>query len=558
MKRLRGGVVLLLTVCLVMMAGCDFPFPLQTEAEAQPNKWDRLAEEKNEALNLKKLKLEAYGEQVEADLASPAYREFAVNSRFSLQGSVKKYQQFQSDFVWVEVKKEGVGGDEGKFSYYIPLNDGNFEQWVQLHDGEGVYRVTVRFPSNAEANRFYDVARMKVHNVNPQLERDIAMTQVGQSSGLQIEQPATGYQEADRNIALKGSLPQTVERLMVQVEKGEETWEHIIPVRDGTFDSKIPLLFGKGVHQIKLLTPDPSKDNMYNEAAKLWLDNQSEQKREPVEYFRHYEERGVQLEMPLAGGEQADMKTRIRGRIDPNAPDAAKTKHLIIQTKKDGEQATYIIPVENYRFDDSFWLRFGKGTYEVTVNVPEITTEQRDYFRFFGVARFTVHNDNDNDQRNLLPSRGIQSDSNEIRSLAQQLTADKQSDREKALAIYQYVAQNISYDVNKFKTDAFEYDDSALKTLREKKGVCQDYSFLAIALMRSIDMEARFVEGVAEGNRHAWVDVKVDGKWITMDPTWGSGYLDAQERFVKKYSTEYFDPNPTQFSQTHKRTGIMY
>ncbi len=53
---------------------------------------------------------------------------------------------------------------------------------------------------------------------------------------------------------------------------------------------------------------------------------------------------------------------------------------------------------------------FGKGTYEVTVNVPEITDQQRDYFRFFGVARFTVNNTADQDLRNRLPSRGIQSD----------------------------------------------------------------------------------------------------------------------------------------------------
>ncbi|MDR6225898.1 transglutaminase domain-containing protein [Desmospora profundinema] len=558
MKRLRGCGVFLLAVCLMVTAGCEPLWPFQTEAEAQPNEWDRLADQKNESLNLKKLKLEAYGKQVGVKLQSPAYQEFAVNSRFPITGSVEKILQLQADFAWVEVEKEGDSGDDSKFSYYIPLDDGQFDQWIQLHKGEGIYQVTVRLPSEAEANHFYDVAQMKVHNVNPRVERDIAMTRVGQSSGLAFEQPASGFGEASGSIALKGSLPKDMERLMVQVEKGTEKWEHVVPVRDGRFDTQIPLLYGKGVHRVTVLTPDPSKKNLFNEAAKLWVDNQSNQKREPVEYFRHYEERGVQLEMPLAGGGRADMKARIRGRIDPQAPQAAETKHLIVQTKKDGEQATYIIPVENYRFDDTFWLRFGKGTYEVTVNVPEITSEKRDYFRFFGVARYTVHNETDKDQRNLLPSRGIQSDSGEIRSLAKNLIAGKGTEREKALAIYEYVSKQIHYDVTKFKTDAFEYDDSALKTLREKKGVCQDYSFLAIALLRSIGMEARFVEGVADGNRHAWVEVKVDGNWITMDPTWGAGYLDGQDRFVQKYTTRYFDPNPGEFSKTHKRTGVMY
>ena len=106
----------------------------------------------------------------------------------------------------------------------------------------------------------------------------------------------------------------------------------------------------------------------------------------------------------------------------------------------------------------------------------------------------------------------------------------KTNDREKARAIYDYVAQNVTYDVQKYKNDEFRWDDSALKTLELKSGVCQDYAFLAIALLRASDIEARFVEGRAGGGvfpgRHAWVEAKVDGSWLTMDPTWASGYLE--------------------------------
>ena len=45
----------------------------------------------------------------------------------------------------------------------------------------------------------------------------------------------------------------------------------------------------------------------------------------------------------------------------------------------------------------------------------------------------------------------------------------------------------------------FRWDDSALKTLELKSGVCQDYAFLATALLRASDIEARFVEGRAGG-----------------------------------------------------------
>lgn len=112
--------------------------------------------------------------------------------------------------------------------------------------------------------------------------------------------------------------------------------------------------------------------------------------------------------------------------------------------------------------------------------------------------------------------------------------------------------------MQKYRNDEFALDDSALKTLKQRKGVCQDYSFLAIALLRSIGMEARFVEGIADGVRHAWVEVKVDGRWLTMDPTWGSGYLNANGWFVKRYTPKYFDPSPAEFRKTHTRTGVMY
>ena len=193
------------------------------------------------------------------------------------------------------------------------------------------------------------------------------------------------------------------------------------------------------------------------------------------------------------------MKYRIAGSIDPQAPDASRTTHLIVQTKKDGEEATYFIPVNNYRFDGEFWLRFGPGEYEVTVNVPEITDERRDYFRFYSVAEFTVINTAQEDMRNLLPSRGIQSDAPEIKELAERLTAGKKSDRSKAKAIYDFVAKNITYDVQSTGTTIRpgRQRPEDLETGRE----CVRTSFL-IALLRSIGW--RPVSSRYRRVRHAW------------------------------------------------------
>lgn len=547
------------TVLTMLTAGCSLLTPLETNAKPQQSKWDRIAEKTNEDMDLQRLNLQSYAEQVGATLSSPTYRKFAVNSKVRIAGEVDRYQDLQSDLVWIEVKKTGKGADQESFSYYAPLKNGKFNRKIQLFAGKGKYQVTVRLPSQQEKDRYYDLARFDVININPHLKKDIAYTRMGHKLDLQLSQPKTGLLKAENRLQLKGSFRgEGTQRLMVRVEKGSERWEHLVQTDAGRFTAQVPLLYGKGLHKITLLTPDDQRKRYYHEAASLWVYQKSGQKQKPIEYFRHYEERGIKLESPLTGGGTGNMKYRIKGKIDPEAPDSNKTRHLIVQTKKDGQEATYIIPVKNYQFDHTFWLRFGPGEYEVTVNVPEITEERRDYFRFFGVARFTVNNSAQEDLRNLLPSRGIQSDSESIRKLAEKLTKGRTGDREKALAIYEYVSKNIRYDVQKYKNDEFEYDDSAIKTLQDRSGVCQDYSFLAVALLRSIDMETRFVEGYAEGSRHAWVEVLVDGKWLTMDPTWGSGYLNQQDQFISRYTTKYFDPDSGEFAKTHKRTGVMY
>jgi hypothetical protein len=45
---------------------------------------------------------------------------------------------------------------------------------------------------------------------------------------------------------------------------------------------------------------------------------------------------------------------------------------------------------------------------------------------------------------------------------------------------------------------------------------------------------------------------------VTMDPTWGSGHITPDGRFVKRLDMQFFDPLPDEFKRTHKRTGVSY
>jgi len=347
---------------------------------------------------------------------------------------------------------------------------------------------------------------------------------------------------------------------MLQLKKDSDIWKHMVPVENGQFSTDIPLFYGKGVHQLEIMVPDGEREDYYQLASTFYIDNASERVMQPLEYYTAYKERGVTLESPQYGGDEAEGTYSVKGKIDPEADFGQETTHIYVTTKKGEDEALDVIPVEDYEFDGSFYLRFGPGEYEVTLSVPEIQEENTDFFRYYGFAKFEVTASAE-DKRDLLPSRGVQSDAPEIIKLSEELTAGKDSNREKALAIYEYVAKNVTYDVQRYKNNEFEWDDSALKTLDSMTGVCQDYAYLAIALMRASGVEARYVEGRAgspwPGN-HAWVEANLDDQWIEMDPTWGSGYIDGDDKFVAAYNEDYFDPNPDEFKKTHSRTGVRY
>jgi len=65
--------------------------------------------------------------------------------------------------------------------------------------------------------------------------------------------------------------------------------------------------------------------------------------------------------------------------------------------------------------------------------------------------------------------------------------------------------------------------DSAVDTLLARRGVCRDFGHLTIALLRALNVPARYVSCWAPGLRpmefHAVVEAYVDDRWVLLDPT---------------------------------------
>ena len=103
----------------------------------------------------------------------------------------------------------------------------------------------------------------------------------------------------------------------------------------------------------------------------------------------------------------------------------------------------------------------------------------------------------------------------EIVALARQLTEGLTNTLDKAVAIYNYVRDEIPYN--------YYYDTKygAVGTLHAKKGNCVDQSHLSAALYRAVGIPTRYVHGICEFSGefegHVWTQVLIDNTWVVSD-----------------------------------------
>ena len=90
------------------------------------------------------------------------------------------------------------------------------------------------------------------------------------------------------------------------------------------------------------------------------------------------------------------------------------------------------------------------------------------------------------------------------------------SDRDKAVALFNYVRDNIAY--------SFYYNTQkgAEGTLIAGSGNCCDQAQLLVAMARAVGLTVRFATGYCTFSSgsygHVWVQFYIDGTWINADP----------------------------------------
>ena len=139
----------------------------------------------------------------------------------------------------------------------------------------------------------------------------------------------------------------------------------------------------------------------------------------------------------------------------------------------------------------------------------------------------------------------------QLATLAQELNSHRRED-----------PLSIVYELNQAIFKAFEYVPKHTKVnspidhaLKDRKGVCQDFAHIMIALLRGLHIPSRYVSGYlfhgekyrdrsVDGASHAWVEAMLPGLgWVGFDPT---NNLLAGERHIRTaIGRDYSDVPPT-------------
>src|SRR5699024_103403 len=395
----------------------------------------------------------------------PPSSEVATN--FSMQGTIDQVEELLEDDVWIIIRKtesiEEISNRE--IEYYLPLENGEFLGDLKLPNGEGEYRVTVRIPSTDRDNYYYDAAQFRITNVDNTIARDIEVTKYGLEKELQFSDSVQGYNEATEVIEIEGTVSDTYDApaLLAEVKKDGDKNMIAIPIENGTFKGEIPLYFGEGTHEIliNMYSDDESdRDGTYYHSALLYAHNESDKIFPEITQYGPFIERGLILDQPDWNMETElnSIEYPVKGSINPEAPLADTVSHVIVGIQHADDRkakATYYFPVEDYTFEDVAHFRFGPGEYKVTIYVPNEEQKKKNEFHYTAALEIKHELSDIEDQRDILPSRGVESDSPTIIEQAEEITKGLTKDREKAKAIFEFVAKHVAYDVEKFREDVF-------------------------------------------------------------------------------------------------------
>lgn len=119
------------------------------------------------------------------------------------------------------------------------------------------------------------------------------------------------------------------------------------------------------------------------------------------------------------------------------------------------------------------------------------------------------------------------------------------------LAVLHFVKDSLMNYLT-YKPGVTNVTTTASQAWEQKVGVCQDFTHVALSLLRSVGIPARYVSGylytgsgeigeTVEGESHSWVEAWI-GYWHPIDPTNGRDVI--EDHVVVAYGRDYHDVSP--------------
>jgi len=165
-------------------------------------------------------------------------------------------------------------------------------------------------------------------------------------------------------------------------------------------------------------------------------------------------------------------------------------------------------------------------------------------------------------------------------TLAKRLDVDFSTDLDKVRALYIYLTNTVTYNLNEYQYGAESYSfnysskqelekkirarelEIISQTLLTKKAICEGYSITFKEVCDLLAIKCVVISGYTRTSfstigklplegKHAWNAVYINSTWNLIDTTWGAGYSRDSDHWVQYFDEHYFFTKPKHLLSTH-------